>query len=286
MKFAHLYAQALSTPWFITEPALESVNRLLLARIRGVDTPVAYRSTDHEEEIEAPAPMVLRGPVAVISLHGICARRVSNLAAQCGAVDYGMLARTIEQALADNRVTAAILDIDSPGGAAIGCAETFAAIRAAQARHPEKMLVALTSGEACSAAYYLGAACAQFYSTESALTGNIGAKLRLLDQSGALAAAGIKETTIKSASMKDIGNPNRPATEAELQHIQSLVDTMGGLFVRDMRAARPQIDETLYETGLFYHGEQALAHGLVDGLVGSLDELIEALAEQPTAAPA
>ena len=109
--------------------------------------------------------------------------------------------------------------------------------------------------------------------------------LTIEDRSGQLAAQGIRRLTIKSASMKDIGNPDRPPTAQELTELQKRIDFLGALFKRDVLSSRSEINAEVFDKGLTYFGEEAQAMGLADRVVTGLQELLDQLSPDEPAAP-
>jgi len=111
------------------------------------------------------------------------------------------------------------------------------------------------------------------------MVGSIGTMRMVEDRSAALASAGVKRFAIMSASMKDIGNPDRPMTDPEKAHLQAMTNYLGGLFVRDMKSARPNIADEVFSNGLPYYAADAMRLGLIDAIVPGVDLVLGSLAE-------
>jgi protease-4 len=79
--------------------------------------------------------------------------------------------------------------------------------------------------------------------------------------------------TVKSGALKDVGNPARKATPAELVYLQTVIDDTYDQFLGDVSEARGIHPDSLRARadGRIFTGRQALAAGLVDTL-GGLDE--------------
>lgn len=274
MRYAHILARVTDSPWLITEQALSAITALLEARIFSAAAPV----TTEDERAEPLAITEKAAGVAVISLRGILGKHLSMLEMMCGGCDFDMVAGLIDEAAHDESVSAIVLHLDSPGGTAVGCAETYARINAIRAETGKK-IYAFCDTKACSAAYYLACACDGVFCTATASLGCIGSMLTIEDRSGELAAKGIRRLTIKSASMKDIGNPDRAPTPEELTELQQRIDFLGGMFKRDVLAAREHVAPEVFAKGLTYFGEQAVAVGLADRVVPSLETLVAELTE-------
>lgn len=278
MRYAHILTRLADSPWFITESALAAVVALLESRLSAAAPaqPMAAASAADDDDAGESLSVASAAPIAVISVRGILGKHLSLMETLCGGCDYDRVARLVGEAAADPDVRAIVLHLDSPGGTAVGCAETYArlgAIRAATG----KELWAFCDTKACSAAYYLASACDGIFCTESASLGCIGSMLTIEDRSGQLAAQGIRRLTIKSAAMKDIGNPDRPPTPQEISELQQRIDFLGAMFKRDVLAGRARIAPEVFAQGLTYFGEQAVAVGLADGVVPGLAELVASL---------
>ncbi len=287
MKFANILTRLTGQPWFITEDALVSLTDLLASRmaladyrVPGLPLPAVAPDGEEDEPLPAQVPGVARIPI-----HGVLGNHLSLMEQSCGGVDFGALVEKVRAAAYDPNVAKLLLHFQvCPGGTANGCPETFAALRSLRAESG-KPFVALITGVCCSAGYYLAATCDSIVATESAMTGSIGAMRMVMDQSEAMAKAGVKRFAIKSARMKDIGNPDRPATAEELGVLQGMADHLGGMFKRDMQAARPGIAAEVFDTALPYYATEALKLGLIDGLVPDENSLLASLADS-VAAPA
>lgn len=283
MKFAHVLNRVTGSPWFITEDALANITNLLESRLSAG----RFESVEVDPEKLEPAGVMTRAEgVAVIPVHGILGKHLGLMEMMCGGVDFDVLSGMVRQAAEDSATLATVLHIHSPGGSAIGCAETFATLREIRQK-TGKPLYAFCDSVCASAGYYLAAACDGIFATTTAEVGCIGSMLKVTDRSAANAAAGIKRFTFTSARMKDIGNPDRTPTPEEMAHFQSRIDFLGGMFKRDMQAARPQIAGEVFEKGVTYFGAEAEAVGLVDEVIPDISTLISQLSTQfaPAARP-
>lgn len=282
MKFAHILSRLKSDPWFITPGGLEAITDLLEARLaHGARFEVQpARAMGDGQEDEPAKPYEVRGATAtaVVKVNGILGQHLSLMEQMCGGVDYGAITSAVQTAMADPQIARVVMHINSRGGTARGCAETFAALRQIRAASG-KPLITFCDGLIASAGIYVAAASDAIFCTESAELGCIGSMLKVEDRTEANAKAGIKRFVIKSASMKDVGNPDRPMTEEERTYLQGQIDYLGGLFVRDFKAGRAPraVAPEVFETGLTWFGPEAVSRGLADGVVGSLDELLASL---------
>lgn len=281
MKFAHVLSRLTGAPWFITEDALIRITDLLEARMAGgipVAGPVFPSELDDEGDDDLPAETP---GVGVIEINGVLGSHLSLMERMCGGCDYGDIVAQARGYAMDPGISQVVMHfMTCPGGTATGCPEAFAALRAIKSEFGKPFLAAIT-GQCCSAGYYLAAACDTIVATESSMVGSIGTMREVTDRSAQLAAAGVKRFVIKSASMKDIGNPDRAMSDEEKNHLQAMTDYLGGLFKRDMQSARPGIAAEVFTTGLpYYAGKDGVALGLIDGVVSDFGLLLGSLAAQ------
>src|SRR5689334_2404496 len=161
MKFAKILTRLTGQPWFITEDALVGLTDLLAARMAMPASPVVISEDDDEDE---PLPAQVPG-VARIVIHGVLGNHLSLMERACGGVDFGALVEQVRSAAYDPNVSRVLLHFQvCPGGTANGCPETFAALRTIRAESG-KPFVGLITGMACSAGYYLAAACDSIVAT-------------------------------------------------------------------------------------------------------------------------
>lgn len=275
MRYAHILARVTDSPWLITEQALSAITNLLESRIAGAAMqPMLEAGSD--ENSDPIAVTEKQSGVAVITVHGIFGKHLSGMEMMCGGCDFDVVANLIDEAASDPDVRAIVLHIDSPGGTAVGCAEAFAQINGIREK-TKKEIYAFCDTRLCSAAYYLACACDGIFCTVTATLGCIGSMLTIEDRSGELAAKGVRRLTIKSASMKDIGNPDRPPTVEELSELQKRIDFLGGMFKADVTAARESVAPEVFAKGLTYFGAQAVEVGLADKVVPSLAAFVAEL---------
>lgn len=282
MKYAHLIARATGSPWLITEAGLAAVSALIHSRM-AAETPTIAPPTPAPDTVPPPEeiPTDDYGGTAVISVHGILGKNLGLMETLCGGCDVGTVLAELTEALASPDVDQVVLDIDSPGGMAAGIPEAHASILRLRAESG-KPVYAFTEISCCSAAYYLAAACDAIICTPSATLGSVGTIIQLEFLQGQLAKDGVEVRTYKYGKYKDLGNSARQPTAEEDAMIQSRVDILGKMFEADIRAARPQLAEEVFEARVYY-GTEALAVGLADEVVPDLETLLDDLAPEPAA---
>jgi ClpP class serine protease len=167
-----------------------------------------------------------------------------------------------------------ILRFDSPGGEVAGCFETARELRT-MCSAAGKRLLAFAEGDCCSAAYALASAAECIVLGDSALIGSIGVLVERCDVSARNAQNGVRVQFITSGARKADGHPEQAITDAELEQMQGIVDSMGASFFELIAELRPRLS-TEAISGLqakVFHGASAVGVGLADQL-GSLSNVL------------
>ncbi len=272
MRYAHLVTRFTSEPWFIDPATLQALAGLLTARLDGAAS--APSSGDGAAPPEAPVSPL--DSLAIIGVNGVLGQHLSLMETACGAASYESLVARVQAAAADPAIKQIALYVNSRGGTCAGCTEAFTRLNQIKTASG-KPLIGFCDSVGGSAAFYLLAACDAIVCTPTARLGCIGSILSYDVTAAKDAKDGIQRFTFKTATMKDIGTPDRVPTPTETDQLQAMVDTYGRLFVADMRAARPQIAEEVFTTGLTYIGEQAVAVGLADFVTPDFQSFLETL---------
>ncbi|WNY28772.1 hypothetical protein MmiEs2_09750 [Methanimicrococcus stummii] len=200
--------------------------------------------------------------VAVIHISG--PMYTGELPYGSGYAGSDSIAAHIRAAVDNSSVKAIVLRIDSPGGTGSCSQEINAEIERAQSSG--KPVVTSMGDQATSAAYYVASQTDYIYATPSTITGSIGVYTVHYDKSAAYDEAGIDVTMIKSGEMKDTGADFRPMTAAEEKYLQSVIDDMFRIFVKDVAEGRNMSYEEVLSLadGRYYTGNAAKENGLID----------------------
>ncbi len=294
---ARLIGRIAAQPWAIQEAALDTI--LHIAQREPLDEGVLAEWKQHMAPLALrvrpaqPLPNTdraqMRDGVAIIPVAGPIFRYANVFTEMSGAVSLASLARDLETAVADSRIRAILLEIDSPGGEITGLAEAAQHIRAASAAKP---LVAFVEGLGASAAYQLAAAAPQIVAAPTASLGCLGVVMVATDRRQADARSGVVRHEFVSSQ-----TPNKrpdPATDAGRATIQATVDALAAAFLADVAQHRAMtVDELLAATngGGLLVGAEAVAAGLADRL-GTFEQTMARLAagdvptpRKPTPAP-
>jgi signal peptide peptidase SppA len=214
--------------------------------------------------------------VAVVTITGSLVNRGAWVGASSGLTSYEGIAFQIESAARDDKVRSIVLDIESPGGEAVGAFETAAIVRKANSVKP---VFALVNGMAASAAYAIASGAKAIMSTETGLSGSIGVVLMHADYSRMVDRAGVTPTFIHAGAHKVDGNPYAPLSAEVRGDLQAEVDRFYDLFlntVAEGRGRRLSAKAARATEARTFIGQTAKDAGLVDE-IGAFADLLGSL---------
>jgi signal peptide peptidase SppA len=262
-RYPHVVRLVSETPWALLPSTLASVLEMVSLRAAG------HEFT--EEEIQArigagPSRKgaTMAGTVAVLPLYGVITPRADLMTDMSGGTSVQRFSDVFAAAVADQSVSAIVLDVDSPGGSTDMIAELAAEVRAARGSKP---IVAVANTLAASAAYWIAAQADEIVVTPSGKVGSIGVLAAHDDISGLQAQAGVKTTLVTAGKFKAEGNPFEPLSEEALASIQGRVDEMYSMFVADVAKGRGVPRDTVRESygqGRVLLAKPAFEAGMVD----------------------
>ncbi|WAC45585.1 S49 family peptidase [Pseudomonas sp. SL4(2022)] len=257
---------------------------LNIINIGGSGAALMHDDSDYSERLERIEEQrrttIARTGIEVIDVHGVLVSRGSHINACETMTSYEVLRQQLKQAVADPMVERVVLDIDSPGGAAVGAFELAADIRALARQKP---ITGIVNYMAYSGGYLIGSACSELVVSQTSGVGSIGVIASHMDRSKMEENMGVKVTTVFAGAHKNDLNPHEPLTEQSLKFLHELVHESYQMFVaavadyRGLSAA--QVIAT--EAGL-YRGQSGIAAGLADRLSSpqdAVDDLSRAVAQ-------
>lgn len=270
--------RVLNRPLLILPSKADIIKGVLGERI-GVNVPEASRffgdnmERDPNGRAIAYKPYKVDQGVAIISIVGTLVNRGAWVGAYSGIVSYEGIQHQITTAVADPKVHTILLDMDTPGGEAVGCAETAAVLAAAGQK---KRTCALVAGMAASAGYWIASAAQEIVTTETGVSGSIGVVLIHADYSAMLEQAGVAATLIYAGDHKVDGNPYQPLPESVRADLQAEVDSFYAMFVRGVakgRGKRLSTEAARATQARTFVGKAAVDAGLADS-VGSIHSVL------------
>ena len=230
------------------------------------DTKLFYDDDDYEQravEKEAQRREIIgRTGVEVIPVYGILVSRGSHLAACETMTSYEGLRAALNQAVADPLVEHIVLDIDSPGGNAVGAFELAADIRVATKIKP---ITGLVNFMAYSGGYLIAAACTEVVVSLTSGVGSVGVIASHMDRSRMLESAGVKVTTVFAGAHKNDLTPDEPISDQSLQVLTDRVQGAYQLFTTHVAEYRNRdVADIVATQAACYTGQAAIDVGLAD----------------------
>jgi protease-4 len=182
----------------------------------------------------------------------------------------GYVKHQIDHIRDDESVKAIVLRVDSPGGTVTGSDYIYHHLNKLT-KERELPLVVSMGGMAASGGYYVSMAVGDrpdsIYAEPTTWTGSIGVVIPHYDVAGLMDRFEIKEDSIKSHRLKQMGSPFKHMTDEEKQIFQTLVDESFNGFKDIVKSGRPKLDDatlTKVATGQIFTTDQAISFGLVD----------------------
>lgn len=239
-------------PWATTSDTLENI--INIAQRQNAN-PAAI-AAQLGRKLQNTYAVSIRNNVAIIPIRGPLFRYANIFTAISGATSYELLARDFNSALVDESVKAILFDIDSPGGEVNGCSELADMIYSARGKKP---IIAYASGNCCSGAYWIAAACDEIVVTDTAVVGSIGvvAVYEREDDKNKI------EIVSSQSPLKRI-NPDTPEGQSKLQ---ARLDTLAEVFINKIATYRDTSTETVikdFGQGDVFIGRKAIWQGLAN----------------------
>lgn len=191
-----------------------------------------------------------------------------------------LLLESRENSLADDRVKAILLHINSPGGTVNDADGIYRALLDYKARH-NVPIFAYTDGICASGGMYVACAADEIYSAPATLIGSVGViSPPFMNLSQLLDKIGVFSLTLYAGKGKDDLNPLRPWKQDEEKPIQKIIEHYYEDFVDIVVKHRPKMDKQklveVYGANVF-PASIATEYGYVDGAGYSRDAVLKKL---------
>lgn len=195
-------------------------------------------------------------------------------AGESGFTSYAGIKRTVLEAI-DNGYSKIGFYIDSPGGEVTGLFALTDFISSLPSVYGVETF-AFTDGSMTSAAYAIGSATQKVFATESSTVGSIGVIMSLVDVTKADEQKGYNYTILRSKEDKALYNPHEQLSTAVIDKYTAMLMELDAMFNAEVVKNRPNltleaIDSMKADSFL---GTKALELGLIDGIVTSMDEVL------------
>lgn len=217
--------------------------------------------------------------IEVIPVSGVLVARASQLSMCETMTSYEGLRSQLRAAVADPLVERIVMDIDSPGGSAVGAFELATDIRAMTQQKP---ITGIVNYSAYSGGYLIGSACTELVVSQTSGIGSIGVIASHMDRSKQHEGQGVKVTTVYAGAHKNDLSPHEPLTEQSLKYLNDVVQESYQLFVNAVAEYRGlSVQQVIATEAGLYRGQQGINAGLADRMQSpqdAVDELSRAIA--------
>lgn len=276
-RYMRIAGLVFGQPLMATVEAAETVGAYLRARMDGVETRASRFIGAEQFDPESGKWKGYRaeGSVGIVNVQGELVNRGAWMGASSGLTSYEGLLQQVRQAAADPAIKTLLLDINSPGGEALGAVDAARSLKMAAG---SLRIVAMANPLAASAAYALASVADEIVVNEAGMVGSIGIVSVHYDQSQALADRGVKATVIATGPKKTAGTSLLPLDDASAELLRKRADTLMAGFVKLVSDFRPQLSaEAIYALeGDILIGADAVAAGLADR-VGTFESVLSDL---------
>jgi len=204
------------------------------------------------------------GKVVTVPLYGFISHKAtiwSALGFETSSETFGMW---IDSLVNNGDVGAIVIDVDSPGGTALGLSGVSDKIYSLRGKKP---IIAVVNDLMASAAYFIGSAADEIVADPDALTGSIGTISVHMDYSEFFNNMGIKPTIIHSSKFKGEGSPYEPLSAEAKEDMQRMIDDFGSAFesavARNRNTSISNVREN-FGQGRVLRATQAKNVGMID----------------------
>jgi signal peptide peptidase SppA len=262
--------------WVIEEGAMNQM-RALSASI----TPDGFKAAREglESVRETGAASRRDKSVAILPIHGALEARASLMGQLFGMTSTEAVGNTFSRLMADESVSAVVMDIASPGGMVYGVPELAAKIHAARGIKP---IIAVANPMAASGGYWIAAAADRVVVSPSADVGSVGVIVSRFENVAQMEREGVKEHVIRSAGSPYKGEfvESEPLTDEGRQHLQLRADQIYDQFAGDLakfRGVSVQHVRDNFGKGRLVDSKKAIQAGMADRVM-TLEETVYKLA--------
>jgi len=263
-----------------------------VAKAAGADAYLLFLGRYHRSRLLAERTRRLPNPgeeaVALIYATGPIRRGRSARGPLSGnSMGSDTVSGALRSALADRRVKAIVLRVNSPGGSYVASDTIWREV--VRARAAGKPVVVSMGDVAASGGYFIAMAADRILAQPGTITGSIGVLSGKPVLGQALERAGVTTDSVSEGAHADMFTTSRPYREDEWAKINGWLDRIYADFTSKVADGRGLTQEQVHEVarGRVWTGADAAGIGLVDRLGGLDDAVAEARgrAGLPAAAP-
>lgn len=214
-----------------------------------------------EELFGKPPVARIEDGIGIIPICGPIGQGLLPVEKMFGACDLFDVAAALEDFAANPKVRAVLLDLDTPGGTAMGVPEVSDLVF-----NFPKPTMAYTHSLACSAGYWIGSQAQEFVCTPSSAVGSVGVFMAWFNVTEFFGKMGVFTEVIKAGTYKAMGYPGTDLTDEQRALLQAEVDELHAEFRATVKRRRMFATDDAME-GQSFAGRTAAQRGLVTGLV-------------------
>lgn len=263
INYPHIAEMVFGVPHYVSRQTMDSVKAVLIPRIQGTVDDSSIQLALNPDNASAAEQVQPAGGVAVIPVHGLLVPRRGQITQACTELtSYERIRSQLSMALNDPSISEIVLDINSGGGAAVGCKELADYIYQSRETKP---ITAIVNYNAYSAAYFIASACSKIVVSQTSGVGSIGVIMEHLDTSKLEEIMGIKFTALYRGDNKNNGTSHAALSESALTMFNKMLDDMYETFISSVAEYRGLKQQSVIDTqaGLYF-GADAISAGLAD----------------------
>lgn len=271
---SHVRAAIYSQPWAICPEWMDTLCGIVEAHVEGRETDwLAAQKMPMEPK---KSKMRMAGKTAIIPIMGPIFPRADMMTEMSGATTAQGICDMACEAM-DAQPDAALMHIDSPGGAVQGITEAADAIW--ELRQSGIFVGAVVDGMGASAAYWLASQADEITVTAGSVVGSISVITRMGSNDRMMRNAGVDMLTLSSGAMKNAESAfvaRGGGSMGDMQHMMDRIKEYHAMFTEAISRGRPSLDVSTVDSGATWIGQRAVAMGLADG-IGTLASVLRKL---------
>ena len=238
-----------------------------------------YKQIQLDEYLEVIRPELMRTDPANAKVGVIVARGVILDGTQpAGKIGGDTLSGLIRKARRDDKISAIVLRIDSPGGSAL--ASEIIRNEIELTRQAGKPVIASMSSMAASGGYWISSAADEIWASPTTITGSIGIYGAFVTLEKSFDSLGIHSDGVGTTRLAGAFDPARPLNSAVADSMQQMIENNYRRFIQlvaEGRNLEPKDVEKIAQ-GRVWAGKTAQVLGLVDKF-GNLDDAVQSAAD-------
>ena len=212
---------------------------------------------------------VIQDQIVIIPIKGVITSSSSSGLFEQTNVGIDSVLNELKKAKQDSSIKAVVLDINSPGGTVVASRELAHAVR-----DLDKPVVAVINEVGASGAYWVASSADVIIADELSITGSIGVISSYLQFSDLMDQYGVQYEQLTAGEYKDLGSQFKDLRPDERSILQSKLDKVHEIFLKEVTESRNITDIRKVSTGEFFLGIEAKDLGLIDKF-GNMDTGIE-----------